>query len=623
MDLVPCFGAALGAAILIGACGGSGGAPRGAGGAGGEPPRSRSPLGDTAVAGVADPALRELLADHWDWMMETYPVWATTLGDHRFDDRIHDGSPQAIAADRTRTRDFLARARALPRGSMSPADRLTLDLLVGELEAKVAAEVCDEHLWTVSAGRNPVTDWNTLPERHAIRTPADGANLVARYRQIPDAVDHAIGHLRDGARKGLFAEAEAIRRTLALIDRQLAADLAGWALLEPATAERPGWSATDRERLAADLRAAVEQEIAPAFRRYREAVASEILPGARGAEEAGISHMPNGAACYAARVLEHTGMALDPDELHRIGLDEIARINRDMVALGRELFGDRVPRGDDGALAAILHILRTDRSLYYASAAEVMAGAEEALAAARARIPDFFGRLPRADCVVVPVPDYEAPFTTIAYYREPHFDGSKPGEYFVNTYKPEVRPRFEMQALTFHESIPGHHLQIAIGQEQPALPAFRRFLGSTAFVEGWALYTERLAEEMGLYSGDLDRMGMLSYDAWRAARLVVDTGIHVKGWTRERAEAFMREHTALTEENIRNEVDRYITWPGQALAYKVGQLEILRLRREAQDALGDRFDLKGFHDTVLGSGAVTLPVLQGLVRAWVAERKAG
>jgi uncharacterized protein (DUF885 family) len=214
-------------------------------------------------------------------------------------------------------------------------------------------------------------------------------------------------------------------------------------------------------------------------------------------------------------------------------------------------------------------------------------------------------------------PAYEAPYSTIAYYRQPHYDGSKPGEYFVNTYRPETRPRYELEALTWHESIPGHHLQIALAQELGALPLFRKLDGSTAFVEGWALYTERLADEMGLYSSDTDRLGKVSYDAWRASRLVVDTGIHAMGWTRAQAEAFMRAHTALTEVNISNEVDRYIGWPGQALAYKVGQLEIFKLRGEAQAALGARFDLKAFHATVLGAGAVTLPVLDDRVRAWI------
>ena len=237
-------------------------------------------------------------------------------------------------------------------------------------------------------------------------------------------------------------------------------------------------------------------------------------------------------------------------------------------------------------------------------------------------MPGYFGRLPQAECVIRRVPDHEAPFTTIAYYQPANPDGSKPGEYFVNTYAPQTRPRHEAEVLAYHESIPGHHLQIAISQELPELPAFRRYDGQTAFVEGWALYTERLADEMGLYTSDLDRLGMLSFDAWRASRLVVDTGVHHLGWSREQAEAFLIENTPLAENNIVNEVDRYISWPGQALAYKTGQLHIRKLRGQAEAALGDDFSLSAFHDVVLGSGAIPLPLVEQHVRAFIAEQAA-
>ena len=233
-------------------------------------------------------------------------------------------------------------------------------------------------------------------------------------------------------------------------------------------------------------------------------------------------------------------------------------------------------------------------------------------------IGDWFGLLPKAPCEVVEIGEHEAKHSTIAYYREPATDGSRPGQYYINTYAPETRPRYEAEALAFHESIPGHHLQVAIGQELPDLPAFRRHLGPTAFCEGWGLYTERLSDEMGLYTGDLDRIGVLSFDAWRACRLVVDTGMHALGWTRQQAIDFMLEHTMLAENNIANEVDRYITIPGQALAYKIGQREILRLRGDAQAALGARFDIRAFHDAVLGQGALGLEALGENVRRWVA-----
>jgi uncharacterized protein (DUF885 family) len=252
----------------------------------------------------------------------------------------------------------------------------------------------------------------------------------------------------------------------------------------------------------------------------------------------------------------------------------------------------------------------------------VFAVAEASLARANAAIQGWFGRLPKAPCVVLRVPDHEARFTTIAYYRAPAADGTRPGSYYINTTEPATRPRYEAEVLAFHEAVPGHHLQIAIAQELDGLPAFRRLGGPTSYIEGWGLYSERLSEEMGLLSGDLDRFGVLSFDAWRACRLVVDTGLHAMGWSRDRAIGFLTEHTALAGNNIANEVDRYLALPGQALAYKLGQLEILRLRDEARRTRGDAFDIRAFHDLVLGQGAVGLRTLARVVEAWTREATA-
>ena len=357
------------------------------------------------------------------------------------------------------------------------------------------------------------------------------------------------------------------------------------------------------------IAAGIGEEVA--FRGYALGTLAPFLGGAWGAAAFtavvfGVLHAYQGPL----------GMARTAKELHELGLREIAKTDAEIAALGKKALGT-------ADLASTIARLRTDRTVYFASGDEIVATAQRVLDRAKAAMGSMFGVLPEADCVISIVPDYEAPYTTIAYYRQPHYDGTKPGEYFVNVYQPETRPKFDFEALSWHEAIPGHHLQIAIAQELGALPAFRKFTGSTAYVEGWALYTERLADEMGLYSSDLDRVGMASYDAWRASRLVVDTGIHALGWTRAEAEAFMLEHTALSPQNISNEVDRYIGWPGQALAYKVGQLEILKLRAEAEAALGARFDLKGFHAAVLGAGAVTLPVLADIVHAWVTGRASG
>jgi len=302
----------------------------------------------------------------------------------------------------------------------------------------------------------------------------------------------------------------------------------------------------------------------------------------------------------------HTSLDLTPAQLHQTGLDEVARINRETTELGAKVFGI-----DDRK--EILQKLRNDHSLYFSSRDEVAAKAESALAKANEAISKWFGRLPRTPCEVVRMEPHEEKHSTIAYYRPPAADGSRPGRYYINTSAPETRPRYEAEALAYHEAVPGHHLQIAIAQELDGIPEFRKNSGVTAFIEGWGLYSERLADDMGLYSSDLDRIGILSYDSWRACRLVVDTGMHAMGWTRQQAIDFMFQNSALAMNNIVNEVDRYITWPGQALAYKTGQLEIMRLRREARARLGASFDIRGFHDALLGNGAIPLKALRQVI----------
>lgn len=568
-----------------------------------------SPLAAEAVAGVTAAPLRDLLADHWEWLMRWAPTWATRLGDHRYDDQLPRRSKQSIEQFKRERAGLLERARAIDPAGLGAADRVTLALFEGELAADVAAEVCRDEQWSISVMSNPYAELSDVVELHKVTSVADGENLIERLRQGPVLVLDTIANLRDGVAAGRVAAAEAVRRTIAQLDGELAKPTAEWAMNLPGRDARPDWPAGEAARFATELGAAVD-ELRPAIEELRDFLRDEVMPKARTGDQEGIGALADGDACYRARILGHLGFARTPEELHQLGKDEIARIDRELAALGQKVLGTK-------DLAATIARLRTDRALYFDTPEALLAAAKDALDRARAAIPRWFGVLPEADCVIAVIPEHEAPYTTIAYYQPPHPDGSKPGEYFVNTFRPETRPRFELEALSWHEAIPGHHLQIAIAQELGEVPSFRKHGGSTAYVEGWALYTERLAEEMGLYSSDLDRIGMLGYDAWRASRLVVDTGLHAMGWTRAEAEAYMLEHTALTPENISNEVDRYIGWPGQALAYKVGQLEIFALRREAEARLGDRFDIRAFHDVVLGQGAVTLPVLRTQVEAWI------
>ncbi len=576
-----------------------------------------SPLAADAVAGATDATLRGILADHWEYMMRWAPTYATTLGDHRYDAVLAPRDESSIMRARGERDALIARLEVLAVGTLGAIDRVTYKLLRGQLEADRGSDVCRSYQWTVDVyTASPLNELSYLVESHHVDAPGDAENLLARLDQGAKLVDDTIANLRIGLTANRVASTEKLTRAIKQLDDELAKPLDSWAIATPRwTTSRVAdpWPAGVRDRLHTRLRTIVAQQLVPAIVRLRDFYRDELLPhGRTGAE--GLASLPDGDACYRASILVHVGIAMTPAELHALGHKEIARTDHELSELGEKVFGT-------ADLAGVIAKLRTDKSLYFTTREQILEAAQTYLDAAKAAIPRFFSVLPKTDCVMREIPAYEAPYSTVAYYRQPHYDGSKPGEYYVNTYKPETRPRFEMEALTWHESIPGHHLQIAIAQELGALPAFRKLDGSTAYVEGWALYTERLAEEMGLYTGDLDRLGKLSFDAWRGARLVVDTGIHSLGWTRAQAEAFMREHTALTEINISNEVDRYIGWPAQALAYKVGQLEILRLRAHAEAVLGATFEIEAFHRVVLGSGAVTLPVLADLVEAWIASAK--
>jgi uncharacterized protein (DUF885 family) len=584
-------------------------------------PVSQSPLAADAVAGVTDPALSSVIADHWEYMMRWQPTYATTLGDHRYDDRLAPRDEASIAKRIDERDQLLERLTRLDGTRLDDTDRVTHALLRGQLDAERGLDRCKLWQWTVDSGGSSLFgELSYLVESHTVKTPMDAANLVARMQQADRAIDDTIDNLRHGLEAARVASAEKVRRAIDQLETELVKPVETWAMAQPAWATadpKAGsdpWPAGERARLVAALREVVASKVLPAVMRHRDFLRDRVLPRARTDKE-GLAGLADGEACYRASIEFHVGLPMKPEELHALGLAEIARTDAEIAKLGKQLFGT-------ADLAATIAKLRDERTLYFNSRDEILASAQQSLDRAKAAIPKYFSVLPKTDCVMREIPAHEAPYTTIAYYRQPHYDGSKPGEYFVNTYKPETRPRFELEALTWHESIPGHHLQIALAQELGAMPAFRKLDGSTAYVEGWALYTERLADEMGLYTSDLDRLGKLSYDAWRGSRLVVDTGLHAMGWSRAQAERFMREHTALTEVNISNEVDRYIGWPGQALAYKVGQLEMFKLRAEAERELGAAFDLKAFHAVVLGAGAVTLPVLDERVRGWIAVAKA-
>jgi uncharacterized protein (DUF885 family) len=557
--------------------------------------------------------LRALADAFWDRFLAEYPTWATIVGDRRFDDRLEDMSPDAQARRLAWLDSVAADATALAQDGLSSMERVTRQMLIDEASNQARSIRTRVNEWTVDPLQGPMMSLLDIVDYQTIRTPEDGRNLIERVRGIGRYLDQLGAELRESAADGRVAVETPVDKMLDQLDGLEAQPAEAWKLAGPARADHDDWRAADLDWFRANLLTTVAEVAVPAFRRYRETLQRDIRPLARSADKPGLCHLDGGLDAYRDEIRVHTTLDLAPEDIHATGLAEIARIDAEFVELGARLLGTK-------DLPSTLAVLRGDRSLYFENKDQVFEVAKRSLARAQEAVPAWFGRIPGAACVVVPVPSHSEVHQTIAYYSWPAMDGSRPGRYYINLYAPETRPRYEAEALAFHESVPGHHLQIAIAQELPDLPAFQRMLGSTAFAEGWGLYTERLSEEMGLYSGDMDRFGILSFDAWRAGRLVVDTGMHALGWTRQQAIDFLTEHTALGGNNIVNEVDRYIVWPGQALAYKTGQLEILRLRADARGRLGNRFDIKAFHDTVLGAGAISLPALQGRVEEWIASQ---
>ncbi len=560
-----------------------------------------------AVEGSDAVRLERLAADFWELYLRSEPVEATSLGDRRFDHLLADTTPEGRARLRQQLDALHQSVAGLDLATLSAEERITVSMLLEVIAGNLAVLDCGFYDWVVDPLEGPQVAFQNVPAMQRVDTPEQARAMGRRWRAMGPAMDAHIANLRAGLANGRVATRNQVERVLEQLDEQLAQDVREWALLSPLETQHPDWPAAERQAFADSMVGAVREVIQPAFARYRDFLRAEILSRARAEDKVGLVHLPGGDECYAAMIRRHTTLALTADQIHAFGRAEVERIMTEM-----RILGERVFKTHDQA--EILKRLRSDPKLHFATREEVEAKAREALTRAQAAVPRAFGIRPRAGCEVVRMEAHEEKHSTIAYYRQPAVDGSRPGRYYINTFAPETRPRYEAEALAFHEAVPGHHLQIAIAQEIQGIPAFRKHLGATAFVEGWALYTEHLCDELGLYSGDLDRIGKLSFEAWRACRLVVDTGMHAQGWSRQQAIDFMLANSALAENNIVNEVDRYITWPGQALAYKLGQVEILELREEAKRLRGTSFDLREFHDVVLQHGAVTMTALGDIVR---------
>ncbi len=553
-----------------------------------------------------NPALAALAEEYWNDIMRWNPLWATLTGDRRFDDRMPDLAPAAYDAQRADLADLRRRAQAVPADGLDAVERVTRLQLIALCQDGIDERATGFEAWVLDPLDGPQVALLNVASWQPVRTADEARAYVARVAAMGPYLDQHVANLARGHGAGLSSSVDAVRKVEVQLDELLAKPAGEWALVTEPPRGLAG-SDADRRALAARIEEQVARAVRPAMERFARFVHDVARPAARPQDHPGLCALPGGVAMYDITLRIHTSLPLTAQAIHDTGLAEVARINEETRELGARVLGT-------SDLATIQTRLRTDPALHFSTREEVEAKAVEALRRAEEAVPRWFGRLPRTPCTVRRIEEHEEKFSTIAYYRQPATDGSRDGTYYINTYAPATRPRYEAEALAFHEAVPGHHTQIAIAQELTGLPEFRKHTGPTAYVEGWALYTERLCNEMGLYSGDLDRIGMLSFDSWRACRLVVDTGLHALGWSRQRAIDFMLANSSLAANNIENEVDRYITWPGQATAYKTGQLEILRLRASARERLGAAFDIKRFHDVVLESGAVGLTTLGELVR---------
>jgi uncharacterized protein (DUF885 family) len=567
-----------------------------------------------AAEAPADERLDALVAEAWESELQEDPLLATAAGDHRFDDRLPSVAPDALERRAARRRELLARLMGIERGSLSPARRVTHRLLQRELEVALAAHAFREWRIPFTSDSGFHTEILQLPREVPLLTTQNYENYVARLRAVPRYFDEHVALMREGLRTG-FTMPRVVLDGFESTVRLHATEAAEKSVFfGPFASFPPGVPAGERERLRAEGRAAIVDAVIPAYRHLLEFFTGEYRPGARTTTAA--ADLPEGRAYYEWLVRRYTTLDTTSDEIHRTGLSEVERISREMDAVMKEV-------GFAGDLFAFLERLRTDPRFYAKTPEELLKQAAWIAKRMDGALPSLFRRLPRQPYGVEPVPADIAPQYTAGRYVGAPLDSTRAGTYWVNTYALDSRPLYALEALTLHEAVPGHHLQIALARELEDIPPFRRQLYVDAFGEGWGLYAERLGLEAGFYTDPYGNFGRLTYEMWRACRLVVDTGLHARGWTRDRAIAYVAERTALSRHEVTTEVDRYISWPGQALAYKVGELKIRELRERAEEALGPRFDVRRFHDAVLANGAVTLDVLEEQIDAFVADSSSG
>ncbi len=547
----------------------------------------------------------EIVDSEWQRSIDENPLYASYMGDKSSNQDWPDLSEKSLRIRQKKTRDVLEKIKNIDTEKLSEENKLNHRLFLYNYERSVRGQQFDSHL-LVFGQRGGIQLEHETAESLGFMSRQDYLDWIARLEKLPNYIEQHITLAKLGIERNVTAPKILMERVARQIELQLVdepTDSPFFNVFEtiPANIE-------DRSEIREKAIEVISEDVIPAYHKFRDFFIDEYLPASR--TTIGVSDLPNGKAWYENLARYHTSTELMPDEIHQIGLSEVKRIRTEMNKIIERV-------GWEGTFDEFLNFLRTDPQFYFETGEELLQAYLATSKKLDPKIVPLFKVLPRMPYGIKPIPIESAPDTTTAYYMRPSADGSRAGYYYVNLYKPEVRPKYEIEVLSVHEAVPGHHLQIALAMEIENIPNFRKYSGYTAYVEGWGLYSESLGYDMGLYQDPYSEFGALTYDMWRAVRLVVDTGMHYKGWSREQAIEFFKENAAKTEQDIINEVDRYLIMPGQALAYKIGQLKIMELKKKSKESLGEKYDIKEFHHVILGEGALPLDILEEKVDQYI------
>ncbi len=572
---------------------------------------ARKKMAATPNAEARHKALEAFFHDEWEYELQTSPEFATSLGDKRYNDRLSDSSAAFYAADLEARKRFLARLTAIEPNGLAAEDALNRELMIEELGEQI--EGAKFKFWEMPVNQmgGPHLDLPDLIVITPFNSVRDYENYIARLRQVPRVFAQTTANMRQGMRDGLMPPRYLLEKVATETNEIAALSGKSSPFAKPIKKFPAGISEADQRRLRAGVLRAINGLVVPSYKKFAEFVSKEYAP--HGRSEPGVWSLPNGGALYRYRIRRMTTTDLTPEQIHQLGFEQLKKTEAEMLELAHRLgFKD---------LASLNQHIKEDRGFYATSGQQVLDLYTKYAREMETELPKMFGKLPRNKLAVIPMEESRQKNAVPADYSPGAADGSRPGHINVNEYDPEHRLLLNIEAIAYHEGVPGHHLQISLAQEMTGVPDFRRQAGYTAFVEGWALYSERLGKDVGRYQDPYSDYGRLENEMWRNIRLIIDTGVHEKHWSREQMVEYFHKYTVMDEPNVQSEVDRYIAWPGQALAYKLGQLEILKLRDEAKRELGAKFDIRAFHDAVLGNGALPLNVLDERVKAWIEEQK--